>query len=358
MKKLSVHVLFEHGTDLKPYGIAHIRDILPLSHPANSDAIQLTYGLEYARADVVIVERTWKPGIDLAEAEKLVAQVRRDGSRLVFSIDDNLLDLEQIPLATRMVLRYFCREADGVLVSTAFLQERLSGLNKSIFVLPNAVDERLFGEAKALAATDDPSEKKIVIGYMGTFTHDSDLMMVYQPLNQVLRRYAGRLEFQLVGGVSNPAVLEAFKGLAFRVLRVPVEDVAYPNFVAWMKKNLDWDLAIAPLEDTRFNLAKSDIKFLDYSALGIPGIYSRVPSYSGTVRHLETGYLVENTPAAWEEALETMLAEDGLREQLAVNARNYVSSSRTLEHCAYQWKEALLAIVSEQSPVVIEGQQV
>jgi len=345
MNKLTVHVLFEHGTDLKPFGIAYIRDILPLTYPANAGSFQVTYGPEYVKADIVIVERTWKPGIDAAKAERLAAQARQDGARLVFSIDDNLLDLEQFPPATRMVLRYFCREADGVLVSTDFLKERLIGLNQNIFVLPNAVDERLFGNENENTRAVKPTERRNVIGYMGTFTHDADLMMVYQPLREVLRRYADRLEFQLVGGVSNAAVLEAFRELPFRVLHVPVEDVAYPNFVAWMKKNLDWDLAIAPLGDTHFNRGKSDIKFLDYSALGIAGIYSQVPNYTSTVSHLETGYLAQNTPTAWEEALETMLTDDALRGRVAMNARNYVYTSRTLEHCAVQWQAALLEIV-------------
>jgi glycosyltransferase involved in cell wall biosynthesis len=116
-----------------------------------------------------------------------------------------------------------------------------------------------------------------------------------------------------------------------------------------MKKNMKWDLAIAPLEDTRFNRAKSDIKFLDYSALGIPGIYSQVPIYTETVSHLETGYLAENTPEAWEQALEKLLAEKGLREQLAENARAYVNSARALEHCAIQWRIALQVLVNPET---------
>ena len=99
-------------------------------------------------------------------------------------------------------------------------------------------------------------------------------------------------------------------------------------------KNLSWDVGIAPLENTIFNRCKSDIKFLDYSALGFPGIYSRVPSYEGTVQHLETGYLVENTPSAWTEALDVLLANTDLRTQLALNAQEYVFSTRTLQHGA------------------------
>jgi glycosyltransferase involved in cell wall biosynthesis len=97
-----------------------------------------------------------------------------------------------------------------------------------------------------------------------------------------------------------------------------------------------------------FNRCKSDIKFLDYSALGFPGIYSRVPAYEGTVRHLETGYLVENTPSAWAEALDELLSNNDLRTQLALNAQEYVFSSRTLLQGAIRWREAIFSIIQNK----------
>ncbi len=107
------------------------------------------------------------------------------------------------------------------------------------------------------------------------------------------------------------------------VIQPNPNDMSYPNFIPWMMKNLSWDVGIAPLEDTIFNRCKSDIKFLDYSALGVPGIYSRVPSYKETIHHLETGYLVENTPSAWTEALAELLTNNELRTQLAFNQERH-----------------------------------
>jgi hypothetical protein len=78
-----------------------------------------------------------------------------------------------------------------------------------------------------------------------------------------------RVEFQLVGAVSDPAVLAAFDGLPIRVLDVGGSS-EYPAFVPWMAEHLQWDLAIAPLEDDPFTRCKSDIKFLDYGWLGVP----------------------------------------------------------------------------------------
>ncbi len=352
MKRLHVHIIFEHGADRKPFGVAYIRDILPLTHPANSEAFEVTQGTGYALSDVVIIERAWKPGITLHQAEALVNQVRKDRAHLVYTIDDNLLDLEEMPLPARMAVRYFCRAADGILVSTQALKERLSRLSRNIFVIPNMLDERLFihplsdADGAPPRSIDAKPGEPLRIGFMGTFTHDADLMCILQALRTILRKHNPDVELQLLGGIANPALVKAFQGLPFQLLHLPPGDIAYPNFIPWMRRNLRWDLGLAPLEDTRFNLCKSDIKFLDYSALCIPGVYSRVSSYEATIQHLETGWLAENTIAAWVEALDALLSDVKLRTRLAHNAQEVVTSRRTLQNNTHLWREAIQTIVS------------
>ncbi len=339
--KPSIHILFEHAGDSLPFGCSYIRLLLPLTHPAAGSGFEVTSGTEYQSADIVIVERTWRPATTVREAEALVERIRKDGACFLYAIDDNLLDLEQVAMADKMVVRYLARQADGVLVSTEALRRRFTRLNPTVISIPNTLDERLFGLALEAEGQASGSPGPFTIGYMGTFTHDADLMLIYRALRTVLRRHAGSVEFQLVGGAAQPATLRLFQDLPFRQLTVPTADVAYPKFVHWMLANARWDLALAPLEDTHFNRYKSDIKFLDYSALGMPGLYSQVPSYTGSVRHLETGYLVENTPEAWIKALEHLLADEDLRAGLAARAQSYVFSERTLEHCAWRWREAI-----------------
>lgn len=353
MEKLKVHILYEYGTDSRPHGCAYIRLMLPLGHPSNADALSVTWGEAYARADVVVVDRTWFPGVTPAAAEDLFRRARRDGTRVVYSIDDNLLDLSpegfnRWPFTTEelMAVRYFARESDGIIVATGPLKERLSRLNQNIHVVPNALDERLWGDDSA--PDERPANGRKVIGYMGTQTHDSDLMMILQALRATLRRHAGRVELQLVGAVADRAVLESFEGLPVSTLDVG-GNVEYPAFARWMSRNVRWDLAIAPLEVNTFTRCKSDIKFLDYSILGIPGVYSRGPVYGETVRHLETGYLADNNPRSWDEALELMLTDDALRQRLARAAQDYTLSSRTLRHRAADWRKAIFSIVGRET---------
>jgi glycosyltransferase involved in cell wall biosynthesis len=341
---VSVHVISEHGGDRHAYGCSHIRNLLPLTHPVNRPHLAVSSSFDYKPADVLIVERAWEPHTDVAEADELVARARADGVCLVYTVDDALLEVPSLPTPSRTIIRTLCRAAAGVIVSTPFLRERFARLNRRIFVVPNAIDERLFFEGNAESAVR--IDNGLVIGFMGTFTHEADLMLVVQALRALLRRNAGAIEFQMVGGVSQPGWLRLLEGLPARKLDVPPESFEYPGFVAWMRRNLRWDIAIAPLDDSPLNLGKSDIKFLDYSALGFPGVYSAVPAYTQTVRHGETGMLVSNAPARWYETLERLAKDSTLRSSIAAQSRSYVRSERTLERCAGAWREAILLVLA------------
>jgi glycosyltransferase involved in cell wall biosynthesis len=236
-----------------------------------------------------------------------------------------------------MFIRSLAREADGLIVSTPPLAERMARLNPRVVVVPNLLDERLFGEGElGPAKLGGPT----LIGYMGTFSHDADLMMILQALRAVLRRHAGRVALQIVGGLADPAARRALDGLPVQVLDAS-RHVAYPDFVRWMRRTLRWDVAIAPLEDNPFTRCKSDIKFLDYSALGFAGVYSRALAYADAVRQEETGSLAEDAPEAWEAALEALLNDPAARERLAANARQSMWPARTLQQGAPLWAQAI-----------------
>lgn len=348
---LRVHILYEHGGDLRPHGCSYIRLILPLSHPGNSGTIKVSWGADYEPADVIIIERLWKPVSDRSP-EGLVARVRADGCCLIYAMDDNLLDVTTERLGHRsvtydelMTIRYLMRESDGVIVSTPSLKERLAGLSSNIHVVPNALDERLFNQRPEVVSVEKP--RPTTIGYMGTFTHDADLMMILAPLRRFLRRNAANVEFQLIGGCRESAFVDSLKDLPLRLLD-PQGNVEYPKFARWMTSNVRWDFSIAPLEESIFTHCKSDIKFLDYSALGIPGIYSNVPAYKNTVRHLETGYLVESDAASWETALERLLSDVALRDNLARNAEQYVTTTRMLKQNFEIWRDAITEIFEQR----------
>ena len=355
MKRRRVHILYEYGPDAGPFGSAYIRLLRPFTHPKLSQFLEVDSGPSYAGqpCDAVVVDRLWRPDITPSLARELVDDVRRAGARLIYALDDDLLSLppERLPLTgqggacspdeQRWVVRHLLQHSDGVLVTTPALQQRFSDLNPNIAVIPQALDERLVVGRGPVDGRSPFGPRVRIVGCMGTFTHDDDLMMVLPALRSVSERHSGTVEFQILGVAAREATVEALHALPVRFLAPRPEEHAYPLFMLWFSSRVRWDIALAPLEDTPFNQCKSDIKFLDYSAIGSAGIYSRVAAYESTVRHSETGLLVDGKAEAWEEALERLLAEDDYRVRLAQNASEYLFSQRTLAHSADNWLTAL-----------------
>jgi len=348
MTRRKIHIVYEYGIDLRPHASSYIRLIRPLTHPILSENLEVTYstGVTDQPVEAVIVDRLWRPDITPALADRLVMEVHHKKAHLIYALDDNLLDLPQIrsdwPLAHHLeALAKFMEQADQIRVPTAALKERLANFNGKIAVIPNALDERLLPIGRWHAGVSLFGERPKVIGFMGTLTHDEDLIMVAPALQELWKRHPKEFIVEIVGVAGNPASLEALAGMPVRLITPPPEEQEYPLFLLWLSSHVDWDIAIAPLVDNPFTRCKSDIKFLDYCAIGAAGIYSNVPAYSSSVRHLDTGWLVENQVDAWVDALEEMLSNSELRVKISENASVYLQTERLLMEKAHLWLKAL-----------------
>ncbi len=347
-----VHIVYEYGTDTRPHSSSYIRLIRPLTHPNLSNHLDTTFSPRPpdSNPDVVIVDRLWRPDISPGLANELVDDIRTKRARMIYTLDDNILDLAQErkdwPQERHLqALRIFLQAADEVWVPTQALKERLSDLSQSILVIPNALDERLLCYRGLSMSKSLFNNQPIIIGMMGTRTHDQDLLMIAPALHELWRRYPGVFELEIIGVAEKENTLEMLSGLPVRLHNPPPEEQEYPLFQLWFSSSINWDIALAPLIDTPFNRCKSDIKFLDYSAIGVAGIYSLMPPYRSSIKQRGTGLLVENQIEAWINALEEYLKDEYLRLSISHNARQYLHTERTLGGTIYKWLEALLRVI-------------
>jgi processive 1,2-diacylglycerol beta-glucosyltransferase len=348
-ERLRVHVVYEYGTDQKPFVCSYVRLIRPLTHPTVASFFDTTFGIDLPEkpVDILILDRLWRPDVSLDLAADLVSRIRKMGARFLYHLDDNLLDLKVSrkriypPVNFVSIAAYFLSQADGVLVSTPALRERLLPYHANIQVVPNALDERLFSIDSRTIDLHPQNPDKIKIGYMGTFTHDADLKLILPALKRIVQKYRDRVQFEILGVIGNRKTLWKLKGLPLQFVSPKIEDIEYVRFLPWFTANIRWDIAIAPLLDTTFTRSKSDIKFLDYAAIGAAGVFSQGPVYSPTVEHLKTGWLAENRKKSWIEALETLIEDNTLRRELVHNASQYLYGERILAKRAKDWQKAI-----------------
>lgn len=358
MSSLRLHVLYEHGPDPRPNGSAYLRLLRPLSHPSLRGLVEAQFALNYGGqpVDAVIVDRLWRPDVSLPLLEQLHARVQAAGARLIYALDDSFLDAahrlqsdsggSNFESRIRQSVEFLLRESDGLLVTSEALRARLTSFNRNICVLPHALDEHLLNHAGLGARPAPFGPRRKTIGYMGTPTHDDDLRLVLPALERLRRRHGDLVSIEIIGGVADRATLDAFSELPIRIVDCAPGEHEYPLFMLWYTSTIRWDIAIAPLADDPFNHCKSDIKLLDYAAVGAAGVFSRIPAYEASIRHERTGLLVENDTDAWVAALEQLLLDDAQQAQIASAATRYLYTQRTLQRSAVRWPAAIRSLLT------------
>ena len=265
---------------------------------------------DLSSADVVVFLR---PHIR-RESMQALAECVRQGRTIIVDIDD---DFHNIPVhhpgyyhcgpGNPNILRALelaIGAATVLVVSTPILRERYAPLARRVQVIPNGWDdENRNWEQPA------PPHAGIHLGWAGTSTHQEDLQLIRNELLYFLRHHS---EIILVIG-GDPQIAEMFRPLPERQRRFlpfcPHEE--YPLLLA------QFDILLAPLMNTRFNQAKSDIKLVEAGARRLPWVASPLPAYLAW----ESGGIFAETPSSWADAISTLIQDPGLRQQLGSAGR-------------------------------------
>ena len=233
--------------------------------------------------------------------------------------------------------------ADRTIASTALLA-RLMGeaSGKPSLVVANALDDETLGaaaEARARAERAPRTDGAIVIAYgSGTRTHDADFAVAAPAIKRLMRADA-RLRLCLVGELGLDGGFDEF---ADRIERVP-----FTGFKAYLAVLARADIAIAPLEPTIFNDAKSNIKLLEASVVGLPSVCSPAAEFARAIEDGVDGFLATGEDE-WEAAIARLAADLALRR--AVGARA-MARAPTARRSARSAARRAIAASHSSSPV-------
>lgn len=307
---------------------AYIRLILPIlsGEMGLYDTVRVVKQAEasrYISHDVF----SHRVAIDHRHIDEVIAHCKEHSMRLIYDIDDDLLGLAHSnhperefyaghsQSISRMVLN-----AALVTVSTPKLAHRLEGMNPNLLVRENKLAQSFVRELPTTR-----SKRPIGIVYMGTRTHAADFELVEDALIKIKKNYGNKVKVYIIG-VTNDSISHRH----FDILTPPHEVArSYPLFMHWLGSLGCFDIGIAPLVDTPFNVCKSDIKFLDYTAIGIPTVASGNSPYSHSIKDGVNGLLIDNTQEAWFNALSGLIDYAEKRDNLLDAARTYLMHERS-----------------------------
>ena len=251
----------------------------------------------------------------------------------IYDIDDWILDLPEYSVTELLEdqisnIVYMIRNASFVTTSSEPLLAKLLGIRKDAIILKNGID------VSSIRSGGPGSIESKTPKILFSNTDGIKLTKFKSEFIEVLAKFLR----------NNPEFSIDYWGDIFpEVFSIPrvrlrgfLENSAYKKELL---KEGYW-FSIVPLggieepESLYFNSCKSCIKYIDYGAIGIPGIYSRTPVYQSAIRDMETGLLVDNGSDYWGAALDEMSRNTLLRKKIRDESYIDVASNYGLEKSA------------------------
>lgn len=299
-------------------------------------AAQVEYDslLEY---DTIFVQR-----IHDWESFYMLERLKRVGKRIVYDIDDDLFNITPDNPAYNTITRddqlaaaHAMRLADVVTTTTSELQRRLTGILDGVspVVVPNAWDCD-DGWSEEIGSPD--GVKRII--WSGGASHGADWEECFDAVRQVMRS-RGDVRLMILGYL--PSCVERsvnepeFKG------RIEFCGFRSPQTYYEMIHHVRADVGLAPLRETDFNAAKSPIKYLEYSLMGVPTVASDWLPYSPVIEDKVNGRLVPNDRHEWMRAIEFLLDRPNKAKEMVKKARERCAHEFNLRRIVKMWEEIL-----------------
>ena len=305
-------------------------------------------------ADVIFFQRLM--GANVLE---VAAYYKHKGKKIIYETDDHLQQVPdwnfwsgQYDKYTVQLYESMLRMAHVISTSTNNLIELCGEYNDNVVYCPNSINIHNFPKRKN-------NNKKPVIGSTISYTARSGDYRRSGVLD-VLHKFKERAHIQILSGISERPIpnMDDLDPVTYRALYPTdiqskpemIEDLdnlngidilqVHPFILHYQTISLcDFDIGIACQADHHFNKYKSNLKWLEYSAMGIPTVASKMPSYD-CINHGEDGLLC-STPQEWEDAITLLLDKPEEGERLVKNARDRVLKEFNIASNWKNWKKAV-----------------
>ena len=222
---------------------------------------------------------------------------------------------------------YMLENCDGAITSTNQLQEELKKYQSKVLLNRNLASDDLIAVSSQFIKDYSQTSDIVKIGYFsGSISHNENFELIKPAVKQLLTKYSN-IQLHIVGILDIPEDMKPFEN-----------QIVTHDYVDWDKLPAlisEVDINLAPLVDSIFNRAKSEIKWIEAALVKVPTVASNIGAFSDAVVDGETGLLA--TDEQWFDKLETLVLSPELRQKIAEAAYRVV-----LENCTLSKKDEMV----------------
>lgn len=260
----------------------------------------------------------------------------------LYYIDDDFWSLDKatelgrfygLPII-RKALAHAIDNSFVALASTNYLASKLARFRTDVRVMTPHVHPYLL-ESK-VGVGQRGRKGRIRLGFASNVSRLKDLSFLLPMLEDLLKQHPD-WEIDFIG--VTPDIDRA--GVNVNFLPYQHDYYSYVDLI----REREWDIVLSPLLDTESARSKTNNKYREFAAMGVPGVFSAVGAYNEVVDG-ELGIVVENTAEAWSEGILRLAGDSELRHSIARNATADARSKYALGHVVTEWA----AIFDEVAP--------
>ena len=222
---------------------------------------------------------------------------------------------------------YMLENCDGAITSTNQLQKELKKYQSKVLLNRNLASDELISISSQFLKDYSHVSDVVKIGYFsGSISHNENFELIKPAIKQLLKKYSN-VQLHIVGILDIPKDMKPFEN-----------QIVTHDYVDWDKLPVlisEVDINLAPLVDSIFNRAKSEIKWIEAALVKVPTVASKIGAFSDMVIDGETGLLA--TDDQWFDKLEALVLSPELRQNLAESAYRAV-----LENCTLSKKDEMV----------------
>ena len=246
---------------------------------------------------------------------------------ILFDFDDSLF------LQYPGIFELMAARSSMNIASTHFLMSYAAKFNSDTRIVCTAVDTDLWTPSSS-------SGQGVTIGWHGTATMQFSYLRLLAP---ILKRLASKydLTFRLLGTLGSKTIQDYFTSIqGLRCEFGPSSWLPYWKIPALMR---GVDIGVSPLIDSRWSRGKCQMKLLEYMAMGMPVVASRVGESRYLVRSGVNGFLAQ-TEDEWIEALSALIEDDKMRVHMGKTSRKVAEEKHSIAVTASKVRDAILVV--------------
>lgn len=277
---------------------------------------------EVAEDDLLWLDVLYVIRGDSSYMSLLASWCKKHKKIVIYVLDDNLLEIPNDLDASKYYLKK----------STQRNIRRLIKLSNG-FVSPSKNLINKYGTSKhKILQIIEPAINPIIqkqdndvikIGFAGTIDHANDIDdMLKEVFIELRKKYKDSISIELFGPKTKTSDELGIKYL-------PYMD-SYQSYQEKMRE-LNWDIGLAPLKDSKFNQYKHYNKLVEYETYGIVGVYSDVYPFKFAVKDQVNGILTKNDKDSWIKSISLLIDDLSLRKDISKNCLKEATSIYSLD---------------------------